>query len=94
VLLLAPETFTSDVLLNEPENSRTLQRFRAFLGGHPGAGLLFGASTYELSQTHAAPTILARSYGDGWMVSHNSALMAHAEGPVEVYHKSKLVVGT
>ena len=94
VLLLAPETFTSDVLLNEPENSRTLQRFRAFLGGHPGAGLLFGASTYELFQTHAAPTILARPYGDGWMVSHNSALMAHAEGPVEVYHKSKLVVGT
>lgn len=94
VLLLAPETFTGDVLLNEPDNSRTLQRFRAFLGEHPGSELLFGSSTYELFQTHAAPTLLARPYGDGWMVSHNSALMTQPEGPVEVYHKSKLVVGT
>lgn len=94
VLLLAPETFTGDVVLNDPDNSRTLQRFRAFMGAHPGAEMLFGASTYELFQTRAAPTLLARPYGDGWMVSHNSALMARAEGPAEVYHKSKLVVGT
>ena len=94
VLLLAPETFTGDVVLNAPDDSRTLQTFRAFLAEHPGAELLFGASTYDIYDTHAAPNLLARRYGDGWLVSHNSALMARAEGPVEVYHKSKLVVGT
>ena len=94
VLLLAPETFTGDVVLNDPDNSRTLQRVRTFLTEHPGSEMLLGASTYDLYQTHAAPTILARPYGDGWMVSHNSALMTRPEGPVEVYHKSKLVVGT
>ena len=94
VLLLAPETFTGDIFLNQPEASRTLQSIRTFLGAHPGAEMLLGASTYDIYATHAAPDILARQYGDGWILSHNSAVMATASGPIEVYHKSKLVVGT
>ncbi len=94
VLLLAPETFTSDIVLNDPDNSRTVQAFRAFLGAHPGTEMLFGASTYDIYQTRSEPTILARPYGDGWIVSHNSALTLRPEGPVEVCHKSKLVLGT
>ena len=94
VLLLAPETFTGDITLNVPEQSPTLQRFRHFLAEHPGAEMLFGASTYEIFNTHASPTPLARPYGDGWVIGHNSALTATATDPVEVYHKSKLVVGT
>ena len=94
VLLLAPETFTGDITLNVPEQSPTLQRFRHFLADHPGAEMLFGASTYEIFTTHAAPTPLARPYGEGWLVGHNSALTVTATDPVEVYHKSKLVVGT
>ncbi len=94
VLLLAPETFTGDLVLGRSGESPTVQRIRSFLGGHPGAEMLFGASTYDISETHAAPTILARPYGDGWIVAHNSAVMARPEGPLEVYHKSKLVVGT
>ena len=94
VLLLAPETFTSDITLNNPEASPTLRSIRALLAAHPGAEMLFGASTYERFTTHAAPTILARPYGEGWIVSHNSAITATATEPIEVYHKSKLVVGT
>ena len=94
VLLLAPETFTSDIYLNDPGHSPTLRSFRRFMAEHPGSEMLFGASTYEVFSTHAAPTILARPYGEGWIVGHNTALTATATGPVEVYHKSKLVVGT
>ena len=93
VLLLAPETFTSDIVLNEPDNSPTVQSFRGFLAAHPGAELLFGASTYDIVQTHAAPSILSRPYGDGWIVSHNTALMARPADPLEFCHKSKLVIG-
>ena len=93
VLLLAPETFTSDIVLNEPDNSPTVQTFRSFLAEHPGAELLFGASTYEIVKTHAAPTILSRPYGDGWFITHNTALMARPSGPLELYHKCKLVIG-
>ena len=94
LLLLAPETFTSDITLNDPDHSPTLQSFRRFMAAHPGTEMLFGASTYEIFTTHAAPTILARPYGEGWLVGHNTALTATATGPVEIYHKSKLVVGT
>ena len=94
VLLLAPETFTGDIFLNAPESSPTVHAVREFLAARPGAQLLFGASTYDVVQTHAAPTILARPYGAGWILSHNSAVLAPGEGPLEFYHKSKLVVGT
>ncbi len=93
-LLLAPETFTGDVILNRPDQSPTLQRIHGFLAEHPGAEMLLGATTYDIYDTHAAPTLLARPYGDGWIVSHNSALMTAADRPAEVFHKSKLVVGT
>ena len=93
VLLLAPETFTGDIVLNDPEDSRTVRDFRAFLGAHPGAEMLFGASTYDIFHTHAAPSILSRPYGDGWIVSHNTALMARPGEPLETCHKSKLVIG-
>ena len=93
-LLLAPETFTSDIVLNDPQSSPTVRRFSAFLQRHPGAELLFGASTYELFDTHASPDILARRYGDGWMLSRNSAVLEDAAGDCEFFHKSKLVIGT
>ena len=94
VLLLAPETFTSDVFLDAPERSVTLDRIHSFLLEHPGAEMLLGASTYDVVQQRAAPTLLARPFGEGWIISHNSAVMVHPALPVEVYHKSKLVVGT
>lgn len=94
VLLLAPETFTSDVCLNQPEDSPTMVSVRAFLAKHPGAEMLFGASTYEFFNTHAAPSILARQFGDRWLETHNSAILADGGSAFGLYHKSKLVVGT
>ena len=93
VLLLAPETFTGDIFLDHPEHSPTVRAVRGFLAAHPGAEMLFGASTYEPFPTRRAPSVLARPYGDGWILSHNSAVMAPASGPLEFYHKSKLVPG-
>ena len=55
VLLLAPETFTSDIILNNVAASPTWNRFQLFLRNHPGADLLFGASTYETFATRSAP---------------------------------------
>ncbi|MCQ2182858.1 MAG: apolipoprotein N-acyltransferase [Bacteroidales bacterium] len=95
LLFIAPETFTSDIVLNYPEESPTLQAIRSFLGGYGArSSMLFGASTYELFDTHAAPSILARQALGGWSVSHNSALMADSSSKLEVFHKSRLVVGT
>ncbi|MBR4809575.1 MAG: apolipoprotein N-acyltransferase [Bacteroidales bacterium] len=93
-LLVAPETFTSDIILNDIPSSATWQRFSAFLADYPGTGFLFGASTNELFNTRSAPSLNSYPWGDGWRMPHNSALMLEADGSTEVFHKSKLVVGT
>ena len=93
-LLLAPETFTSDIILNDIPSSPTWQRFHYFLSLHPGTDFLFGASTNELFNTRSAPSLLSYPYGNGWRMPHNSAIMLAADGRTEVFHKSKLVVGT
>lgn len=93
LLLLAPETFTGDVHLDNLEESPTMQSFREFMAGHPGTEMLFGASTSETG-TGTPPSVLARIRPDGrWSISRNSAILAGPGGAADIYHKSKLVVG-
>ena len=94
VLLIGPETFTSDVILNDLGSSATLRSFHELLDRYPRAELLIGASTYNIYPAGKAPSVLARRFGEGWLTSHNSALLTDATGRTEVYHKSRLVVGT
>ena len=92
-LLIAPETFTGDIWLNNVSASPTWQSFQKFLKGHPQANLLFGASTYRYYGQRSAPSILARESGSGWMESYNTAFSTDTSGRFEYFHKSKLVVG-
>lgn len=94
VLLVAPETVTADVVLNHLESSPTVRSFRGMLERHPRAALLFGASSYRTYPKGEAPSILARKYGEGWITSHNSAIVLDSAGRSETYLKSRLVVGT
>ena len=94
VLLVAPETFTGDVVTNDPSSSPTVQRFTSFLEAHPNANLLVGASTRTYLERALRPSHTARWVGNGrWIESHNSALMLDAFSSPEIFHKSKLVVG-
>ena len=93
LLVLAPETFTSDVVTNDIPQSRTWRRFTALMQDYPAASLLFGASSYTLVDG-PKPGPNARPTRDGnWLLSHNSALMTDGRGSTEIFHKSKLVVG-
>ena len=93
-LLVAPETFTSDVILNDIPSSATWKRFRGFLEEHPGSDFLFGAVTNQLYTQRSAPSLNSFPWGEGWREPHNSAIMLSSDGRTEVFHKSKLVVGT
>ena len=94
VLLLAPETFTSDILCNDVPSSRTVRRFRSFLQEHPEAEILFGASTWTQYDQPDRPSANARRMGEGtWYESHNSALILDSAGCFGLYQKSKLVPG-
>lgn len=93
-LLIAPETFTGDIFLNEFESGRTVTNLRAFLAEHPGNEILFGATTYDVFHQNSAPSILAREFGSGaWYESHNSAILLAQDREPDIFHKSKLVVG-
>lgn len=93
LLLIAPETFTSDIILNSFDYSPTVTSFKTFLESYPNTEILFGASTYEYFAQKPSP--VARPAGRGqWFSNRNSAILMRADGNHEIFHKSKLVVGT
>ena len=93
LLVIAPETFTSDVIVGQYARSRTWQRFTSLLQEYPGVSMLFGASSYDYIASDKAPSYTARAVGKGlWVESHNSALMVDGSRKTEIFHKNKLVV--
>ena len=93
LLVLTPETFTSDIIVGQYERSRTWRRFTALLENYPNVNMLFGASAYDYINSQEAPSYTARDLGQGlWVESHNSALMIDGSRRAEIFHKSKLVV--
>jgi len=100
-LVIAPETFTSSFFLDDVTANASFRRYQDWLSRHGDATLLFGASAYERSLSYSAPSILSYDRGKAdsegrhlWLTSRNSALVTDTTGRCEVFHKSKLVVGT
>ena len=93
LLVVAPETFTGDIICGEYDRSPTWRRFTHLLGHYPGVNMLFGASSYDYFRSPTNPSHTARELRDGrWVESHNSALMIDGTARTEIFHKSKLVV--
>ena len=93
LLIVAPETFTNDIICGDYARSRTWRRFTTFLKDYPSANMLFGASSYDYFESSVKPSHTARQLRDGrWVESHNSALMIDGTSRTEIFHKRKLVV--
>ena len=93
LLVLAPETFTSDIICGDYPRSRTWRRFTSFLRDYPGVNLIFGASSYDYIESSERPSHTAREMReDLWLESHNSALVVDGTGRTGIFHKSRLVV--
>ncbi len=93
LLVIAPETFTSDIVCGDYPRSRTWRRFTSLLQEYPGVNMLFGASSYDYLYQEERPSYTARNLRDGlWVESHNSALMIDGTSRTDIFHKSKLVV--
>lgn len=93
-LIVAPETFTSDVQIAGSDTlSRTVETLRECLRERcPEASLLVGASAYEFLPANAPHSESARHYGSSWVESYNVALAIDADHQMEMYKKSRLVV--
>ena len=93
-LVLAPETFTSDIRLGSVTESPTFRLFTGHLANYPNASLIFGASTREFIQSPNRPSMTTYAVGeDLWLQNRNSAISVDHTGQYDIFHKSKLVVG-
>ena len=93
--VVVPETAINDGLLeNDLSRSRSLRRIRAFVKKHPRVRFVTGATTWRIYPAGPQPTPTARKRADGtWEDIFNAALQIDTTSVIQVYHKSKLVVG-
>ena len=89
--VITPETYTFQFNLDEPEYNVTYDGIQKLLRDYPKANFILGAITYRLFDTKAQAPYNARSIGDKWYVSYNTAMMIDTLGLRNLYHKSKLV---
>ena len=92
-LLIAPETFTNDVILPDVTDGNTFRTFKSFLQSYPSAGLLFGAGTYEYFDEDPHNPLSRQLDEWFWRIGHNSAVCMAPDGRYSLCHKGKLVVG-
>ena len=94
LLMLIPESFSSDIWLNDPEAAPTWRSFSALVASQANANLIFGASTHEAFRRASAPSPLARQMKDGtWYQSYNTAFITDGAAYTDHRNKCKLVVG-
>jgi apolipoprotein N-acyltransferase len=94
--VIAPETFTSGVIENNPYESDSFSRIAAAAKGLGDSKLIIGASSHYLYPLdeypyNKRPSPSSRRIGEGWYDSHNSAVMIDSSGEYSFYYKSKLV---
>ena len=93
--VVAPETALNDgIVENDLLRSRSIRRIRAFVRRHPRVKFVTGATTWRIYPPGPQPTPTARKRSDGtWEDIFNSALQIDTTATIQIYHKSKLVVG-
>ena len=80
---------------NDLGRSRSAQRIRAFQRERPGVAVITGMSSGYLFPRDAELPLTSRALGQSgyYYESYNAAMFLPTTGPIEHYHKSKLVAG-
>ncbi|MCB0401839.1 MAG: apolipoprotein N-acyltransferase [Flavobacteriales bacterium] len=95
--VVAPETaIPRGSLESELEMNYSILEIRQYLERHPQVKFVIGASTYiDYPQSEQKPTPTARpdKQTGGWYDAFNSALLIEKDKTIQIYHKSKLVLG-
>jgi apolipoprotein N-acyltransferase len=98
-LVITPETVLADNVrlsnINRLTDDRSVDRIRNILYKHPKAHYLGGVSITEIFRDVSRVRTQTNIAGDGrtFYNDYNSAMFLSATDSVQVYHKSKLVVG-
>lgn len=93
--VIAPETSVHEIVLGNYFSSPSVVLYKQLVEEYPGAAFIFGANTIGFYPASAQkPTASARRYQDRWYEVYNSAVQLDSSDRVQIYHKSKLVVGS
>lgn len=95
--ILAPETvFSNRITATEFLNTTAFQQISLFQIEHPNAAFLSGIDLFEIFPASTPKTPTANRFRDSdeaWYESYNAAFYLANGKNMEIYHKSKLVVG-
>lgn len=95
--VIAPETaIPRGVVESRIEEGYSIGEVRKFLTEFPHIKFIIGASTYiEYPASEKKPTTTARfdKQTGGWYDAFNTALLIEQNEDIQIYHKSKLVLG-
>lgn len=92
-LVIAPETsLPMSILENEIEKNRFIVPLIQKLEEWNGPDLLIGSSTHQVFQEKKSYAS-RKLDGELWLEAYNSALLISRNKPIQIYHKSQLVLG-
>lgn len=95
-LLIGPETMLPrSINENGLRFNSSIKLLQEYKDAYPKLSLLIGATTYETYNTNHAPTLSSRPFddGSGYYDMYNTAVYFPQRDNLQLYHKSKLVVG-
>lgn len=93
-LVVTPET-SIRVVLGDYFSAPSMVLYKEFVQENPNTAFIFGATMVDFHpRAEKKPTVASRPYSGGWYEIFNSAIQLDTTDRVQVYHKSKLVVGS
>ncbi len=94
-LVVTPETSIREVVLGDYFSAPSMVLYKEFVQENPNTAFIFGATMVDFHpRAEKKPTVASRPYSGGWYEIFNSAIQLDTTDRVQVYHKSKLVVGS
>ena len=94
-LVVAPETvFADNVRIHQLDDAYFKRKLDIFISEHPKTSILTGISFIDFITDQALVKDQSNYHPNGfWYDDYNSAMLLKANSDVQLYHKSKLVVG-
>lgn len=94
--MVAPEVaIRDDVWENSITDNYSIPYFRKFLSHYPGTSFIYGSYTFKKFQKNEplSPTAQHSKFLNYYFDSYNSAVQIDSTRNIQLYHKSKLVIG-
>jgi len=91
--VVAPETVVGGVLENHIHANWAIKRFADFAAQYPDLTVIAGVNSYYFYDDTLQLPLTARRTEYGYYDDYNTAVQITRDGDVQLYHKSKLVIG-